>query len=312
MSAPQTPDAIELPYIPLWVGEWIANYSHLGLAEQGALMRLVIYQWRFESVPGADVEAMANILGVGRPVAAKLLKSLAPLFNMRTLEGEWQIGYFVALRAKAAKKAKTDAKRAKNAASARWRKPEAAILAPSEPSSTPRSNAPSIENDAPSIAPSYPSQRSKIKDQDQGGVVEASQAASPAPPPPQRALVSHGGPLVGRGETVGYDRQMTAKHAACHSEVCLWKGTARRCMPAALVLELAANYADGTQAERIDRLIAWALAYVPPAGSVASSSDFVFWRVAFDSSQATPISVAEASSASTVPSEEETIRRYGA
>lgn len=316
MSATPTP---ELVYVPLYVAEWIGKYSHLSLAEQGALLRLVIHQWRFESVPGADAEAVARILGVGRREAAKLMAVLEPFFNMRTLENGWQIGHFSTLRAKSAKTAATNAARATAAAQKRWTKPQktdAPALPQSNAPSSPPSNAESKAFDAPSNASHI--SNTEVRTNNQILDLEESQGEAPPPPPMPRPVEKFervGGPLIGRGEGVVYAKQMNARHAGCHSVLCTWKSPSsplRRCVPAALAEELANNYADGTERERLERLLAWAPTYRPPAGSVATTSDFEFWRKAFNETQATASAVAPMATPSGVPSEAETIARYGA
>jgi uncharacterized protein YdaU (DUF1376 family) len=302
---------LELPFIQVFVKDYIGTVSHLPLDAQGAYWRLVLYQWKHQAIPGDDLKTIANILGVGTRDASRLFRLVGPLFELRTLDGQWQSGYWTSRRADAERLARANRAKAEKAARGRW-----------NTSSTPRnasSNAPSIPlstlGDASSNAPSIKKYASSTDDQtldlssgnDQRGVVGRSQAENTKnPTPPASSTPDRRGTLIPRGGVVQYDRQMTAKHAGCHPEICIWSnaGTSRRCMPAAQVTELAAK----TSLERtaaVEDVIAWANADRPPADYVAPSSDFEHWRRRWDATRATPPQKAQdapqAAPSSTVP-----------
>lgn len=119
----------------------------------------------------------------------------------------------------------------------------------------------------------------------QGGLGET---RSEAPPPvsagPAPALAS--GALIGRGESVKWQRDQDRLHAAHHPEVCTWRapGSCRVCLPAAQVAQFADKLVSVAPEDRAATVVAWARAHVPTVAELPANL-FRYWDQAWDARQ---------------------------
>lgn len=309
MTTAPTLDPIELPYVPVYINDWLGMTSHLPLDVQAALLRLVMHQWKHRSVPGHDPKALALIIGSGVTTAQarRIWAAVEPLYTQRLVDNSSQIPKWEEWRAEAERKARTNKGKAVKAARTRW---DGMQRPPSNAPSTPLGNAPS---NAPSIPPSNASQsqsQGSSSGSHQIGGLEPSQAAAETRPSAPVENERRPGPtLIPRGGNIAWFNQMEAKHRGCHPEVCHWKDSnVRVCMPSAQVSELAGKLPSMAQPEAVAFVIDWARRDAPPEGYVVPSSEFEHWRTRWD---ATMAKRSEASTTrSTVPSVEATAKRY--
>jgi len=106
-----------LPYIPLFVADYLADTSHLSTTEHGAYLLLIMNYWqRGSALPSGD----AHLCRIARLTAkewASVKPSIAPFFE--ETDGEWRHGRIEAELAKVRSKSKTRAKAGKASAEAK-------------------------------------------------------------------------------------------------------------------------------------------------------------------------------------------------
>jgi uncharacterized protein YdaU (DUF1376 family) len=125
-------------WMPLYIGDYLADTRRLTLTEHGAYLLLIFDYWRSGPLPDSDRE-LARILGVTLPTWKKLAPTLRPMFQT---EGELLRHKRIdEERAKAESVRANAVDRARHAADMRWHRDDASSNAPSNA----RSNAPSIQ-----------------------------------------------------------------------------------------------------------------------------------------------------------------------
>ncbi|URD60471.1 YdaU family protein [Sphingomonas sp. KRR8] len=140
-------------WMPLWIGDYLADTQRLSTEQHGAYLLLLMDYWRCGALP-ADDDVLARIVGLKASVWAKARRAILPFFEERD-------GYLVhhrveAERAKALANQERRTEKAQAAAQARWsRQDNAPGNAPGNASSNARGYAP----ECPSPSPSFPSEK---------------------------------------------------------------------------------------------------------------------------------------------------------
>ncbi|MGE3278042.1 MAG: hypothetical protein AB7O67_23265 [Vicinamibacterales bacterium] len=114
--------ANDLPYIPLFVGDFLIAVASWPPERVGAYWLALLYQWEHGTVPAGDPQDMALVLhtpSVRR--ARKLWEEIAGKFEM-VRPGHFQNRRLEQERAQVYAKQQTDSKRGKAGAEARWGK----------------------------------------------------------------------------------------------------------------------------------------------------------------------------------------------
>lgn len=106
-----------LPYIPLFVADYLADTSHLSTIEHGAYLLLIMNYWqRGEALPSSDV-ALARIARLSGKEWSKIKPQIAPFFS--AVDGSWHHGRIDAELAKVRTKSEACAKAGQASASAK-------------------------------------------------------------------------------------------------------------------------------------------------------------------------------------------------
>lgn len=106
-----------LPYIPLFVADYLADTSHLSTTEHGAYLLLIMNYWqRGSALPSGDVH-LCRIARLTAKEWASVKPSIAPFFE--ETDGEWRHGRIEAELAKVRSKSETRAKAGKASAEAK-------------------------------------------------------------------------------------------------------------------------------------------------------------------------------------------------
>jgi uncharacterized protein YdaU (DUF1376 family) len=124
-------------WMPLFIGDYLADTKRLSLSEHGAYLLLIMDYWR-NGAPPDDDAVLARVLGVEKRVWCKIRAKIAPLFDIQ--DGRWTHGRIEQELAGARERSGKAADKAKRAASMRW--------------SRARAGKPHAEADAPGNAPS--------------------------------------------------------------------------------------------------------------------------------------------------------------
>jgi uncharacterized protein YdaU (DUF1376 family) len=106
-----------LPYIPLFVADYLADTSHLSTTEHGAYLLLIMNYWqRGSALPAGDGQ-LCRIARLTAKEWAAVKPSIAPFFE--DVDGEWRHGRIEAELAKVRSKSETRAKAGKASAEAK-------------------------------------------------------------------------------------------------------------------------------------------------------------------------------------------------
>src|SRR5262245_28700888 len=142
---------MNLPWMPLYIADYRADTAHLGAAEHGAYLLLIMHYWQTGGLPGEDKQ-LSRIACMSPSEWRKARPTISALFK----DG-WRHKRIDEELAKAKDVAAARHKKASDAANSRWAKRRDGD-APSDPkvdaTSNATSNAPSIAQAMPRDAPS--------------------------------------------------------------------------------------------------------------------------------------------------------------
>jgi uncharacterized protein YdaU (DUF1376 family) len=77
----------ERPWMPLWIGDYLADTQNLSTYEHGAYLLLLMYHWQHDKLPGND-QQLSRIARVHPPHWPRLKKVLMPFFDVQE-DGSW-------------------------------------------------------------------------------------------------------------------------------------------------------------------------------------------------------------------------------
>jgi uncharacterized protein YdaU (DUF1376 family) len=106
-------------YMPLFIGDYLADTMHLSTEQHGAYLLLLFHLWRRGAVPDDDT-ALAKITGLSRSSWANARGVLAEFFRIEN--GFWQHGRVERERMRVAARQQILGKRGEKAARSRWDK----------------------------------------------------------------------------------------------------------------------------------------------------------------------------------------------
>jgi uncharacterized protein YdaU (DUF1376 family) len=113
-------------WMPVFIGDYLADTMHLTTEQHGAYLLLLFHLWRRGSLRDDDA-VLAKISGLGENAWNLHRPVLAEFFKIH--KGLWQHGRVEKEKARVAASKESTAKRAKAAASSRWRKSDAPSIA---------------------------------------------------------------------------------------------------------------------------------------------------------------------------------------
>jgi uncharacterized protein YdaU (DUF1376 family) len=144
-------------WMPLWIGDYLADTMHLTTEQHGAYLLLIMDYWRRGSSPDDD-RLLAAIAKISLAKWKILRPILSPFFAVEN--GRWTHKRIEAERTKALANKDKFAERARTAANARWNAPSNATSIPQAMHEQCPSPSPTIEANA---SPSYRASRRKTK-----------------------------------------------------------------------------------------------------------------------------------------------------
>jgi uncharacterized protein YdaU (DUF1376 family) len=113
-------------WMPVFIGDYLADTMHLTTEQHGAYLLLLFHLWRRGSLRDDDA-VLAKISGLGETAWNLHRPALAEFFKIH--DGLWQHGRVDKEKARVAATKKSMTKKAKSAASSRWRKSDAPSIA---------------------------------------------------------------------------------------------------------------------------------------------------------------------------------------
>lgn len=171
-------------WMPLWIGDYAADTMHLGCAEHGAYLMLLMHSWR-RGAPPDDEVTLARIARATPEEWARLRPAIEPFFAVEG--GLWRHKRLEAERQKVTQRAARAAAKARAAAEARWRKKRAEPAAPA---------------DAPSMLQALPDQCPSPSPLESDSSLRSESARPAGCAQAQGALIL---PLVGGGKPIPAD-----------------------------------------------------------------------------------------------------------
>lgn len=76
-------------WMPLYVGDFLADTMHLNCQETGAYLRLLMHAWQHEGLIEDNNELMARIVRCHPPHWPRLRKVMEPFFDLTKTPGSW-------------------------------------------------------------------------------------------------------------------------------------------------------------------------------------------------------------------------------
>lgn len=220
-------------------------------------------------------------LAPGVTAAGKLAKTLVACRLWHEVEGGYQIHDFTDWNPT---RAEVMTKRAADLARKQGRPTDSAILPrgiSTDSASSSRADSAATRAGGHGLGYGYGSET------DSGRSAKSSNTAESSPPAPVGPVpVATSGALIGRGESVKWQRDQDRQHAAHHPEVCTWKapGSCQVCMPAAQVAQLADKLVSVAPEARAAKVVAWARAHRPTVAELPANL-FRYWDQAWDARQ---------------------------
>jgi uncharacterized protein YdaU (DUF1376 family) len=139
-------------WMPVFIGDYLADTMHLSTEQHGAYLLLLFHLWRRGTLHDDD-GSLAQITGLSRNAWSQARPVLAEFFQIH--DGLWRHGRVERERIRVTAKQLSNSKQAKLAAARRWGKPE--LLLPGMIESTDAaSNADALPDDADSHSHSEP------------------------------------------------------------------------------------------------------------------------------------------------------------
>jgi uncharacterized protein YdaU (DUF1376 family) len=126
-------------WMPVYIGDYLADTMHLSTEQHGAYLLLIFHLWR-RGILHDDDGTLAKITGLTRSAWSQSRPVLADFFEIQ--DGFWRHGRVERERSRATAKQVSNSKKAKSAADRRWSAP-AALPAIAESSGDASGNAPS-------------------------------------------------------------------------------------------------------------------------------------------------------------------------
>jgi uncharacterized protein YdaU (DUF1376 family) len=117
-------------WMPVFIGDYLADTMHLTTEQHGAYLLLLFHLWRRGSLRDDDA-VLAKISGLGENAWNLHRPALAEFFKIH--DGLWQHGRVDKEKARVAASKQSMTKKAKSAASSRWRKSNAPSIAQAMP-----------------------------------------------------------------------------------------------------------------------------------------------------------------------------------
>lgn len=112
----------ELPYMPTFIGDFMAAVAGWPPDRVGAYWLALMYQWENGGLPADDARELSAILHTSsRSIARRLWSEIAPKFHKRA-DGRWWNAKAEAVRIEARRQFATASQRGKKGANARWGK----------------------------------------------------------------------------------------------------------------------------------------------------------------------------------------------
>jgi uncharacterized protein YdaU (DUF1376 family) len=105
-------------WMPVYIGDYLADTMHLTTEQHGAYLLLIFHLWRRATLPD-DNTVLAKITGLDASSWSSARPVLAEFFKIQ--DGQWRHGRVERERIRVAAKQETNVKKAKSAASKRWR-----------------------------------------------------------------------------------------------------------------------------------------------------------------------------------------------
>jgi uncharacterized protein YdaU (DUF1376 family) len=117
-------------WMPVFIGDYLADTMHLTTEQHGAYLLLLFHLWRRGSLRDDDA-VLAKISGLGENAWNLHRPALAEFFKIH--DGLWQHGRVEKEKARVTATKQSMTKKAKSAASSRWRKSDAPSIAQAMP-----------------------------------------------------------------------------------------------------------------------------------------------------------------------------------
>jgi uncharacterized protein YdaU (DUF1376 family) len=77
------------PWMPLYIGDFLADTMHLNCQETGAYIRLIMHAWHSGGFVPGDDEGLTRIVRCHPPHWPRLRKILEPFFDLTKTPGSW-------------------------------------------------------------------------------------------------------------------------------------------------------------------------------------------------------------------------------
>src|ERR1700761_455194 len=105
--------------MPVYIGDYLADTMHLTTEQHGAYLLLIFHLWRRGTLPDDDA-TLGKITGLSESAWAGTRRVLAEFFKIH--EGHWRHGRVERERLRVAAKQELNTRKARTAATTRWRK----------------------------------------------------------------------------------------------------------------------------------------------------------------------------------------------